>query len=217
MNFLQQLAHHVVRVIVATRTKQLQRQLLEEDLPRAEGLPYAIEPLWAVGGKGRAWLDFANDVTTKDVKLAAQEGYTSVEHMKRYTTQGMAPDQGKNSNISALAVLAAFAPDEADIETAGAIILAADASRIARANVHLVPDPTAPTSETGTRHRTAERVAVCLEDPSAVALVTVPALQHVRGKSRQGQDEHRIQHKQDQVEAQTRPFARRHKADPGHR
>lgn len=75
-------------------------------LPRAEGLPYVIEPLWAVEGKGRAWLDFANDVTTKDVKLAAQEGYTSVEHMKRYTTQGMAPDQGKNSNIGALAVLA---------------------------------------------------------------------------------------------------------------
>lgn len=75
-------------------------------LPRAEGLPYAIEPLWAVEGKGRAWLDFANDVTTKDVKLAAQEGYSSVEHMKRYTTQGMAPDQGKNSNVGALAVLA---------------------------------------------------------------------------------------------------------------
>jgi len=75
-------------------------------LPRAEGLPYVIEPLWAVEGKGRAWVDFANDVTTKDVKLAAQEGYTSVEHMKRYTTQGMAPDQGKNSNVGALAVLA---------------------------------------------------------------------------------------------------------------
>src|SRR5688500_1319327 len=41
----------------------------------------------------------------------------------------------------------------------GAIILAADGSRVARANVHLVPDPDIPTSETGTRHRTAERVA----------------------------------------------------------
>ena len=75
-------------------------------LPKAEGLPYAIEPLWAVEGKGRAWLDFANDVTTKDVKQAAVEGYASVEHMKRYTTQGMAPDQGKSSNVAALAVLA---------------------------------------------------------------------------------------------------------------
>jgi hypothetical protein len=62
-----------------------------------------------VPGKGRAWLDFANDVTVKDVKLAAQEGYASVEHMKRYTTQGMAPDQGKNSNVGALAVLAGLA------------------------------------------------------------------------------------------------------------
>ncbi|MEN9646074.1 MAG: putative integrity scanning protein DisA [Actinomycetota bacterium] len=47
----------------------------------------------------------------------------------------------------------------------GAIILSSDASRIARANVHLVPDPTVPTSETGTRHRTAERVAVSLGVP----------------------------------------------------
>ena len=78
----------------------------EVTLPRAEGTPYAIRPLWLVEGRGRAWLDFANDVTAKDVKLAATEGYSSVEHMKRYTTQGMAPDQGKNSNVGALAVLA---------------------------------------------------------------------------------------------------------------
>lgn len=75
-------------------------------LPEAEDMPYQIKALWAVEGTGRAWLDFANDVTTKDVKLAAQEGFRSVEHMKRYTTQGMAPDQGKNSNVAALAVLA---------------------------------------------------------------------------------------------------------------
>src|SRR5581483_5392175 len=47
----------------------------------------------------------------------------------------------------------------------GAIIVARDASRIARANVHLVPDPTVPTTETGTRHRTAERVARSLDVP----------------------------------------------------
>ena len=75
-------------------------------LPEAEESPYAISAIWDVGGKGRAWLDFANDVTTKDVKLSAQENFRSVEHMKRYTTQGMAPDQGKNSNVAALAVLA---------------------------------------------------------------------------------------------------------------
>ncbi|MES2548995.1 MAG: glycine cleavage T C-terminal barrel domain-containing protein [Pseudomonadota bacterium] len=75
-------------------------------LPEAEDMPYRLKALWAVEGNGRAWLDFANDVTTKDVKLAAQEGFRSVEHMKRYTTQGMAPDQGKTSNVAALAVLA---------------------------------------------------------------------------------------------------------------
>src|SRR5689334_20999715 len=47
----------------------------------------------------------------------------------------------------------------------GAIILGSDTSRIARANVHLVPDPTTPTNETGTRHRTAERVARSLGIP----------------------------------------------------
>ncbi len=47
----------------------------------------------------------------------------------------------------------------------GAIILAPDATRIARANVHLVPDPTVPTTETGTRHRTAERVARSIDVP----------------------------------------------------
>lgn len=81
-------------------------QMPDLPLPQAEDQTYAIAPLWAVPGKKRAWLDFANDVTVKDVGLAAQEGFRSVEHMKRYTTQGMAPDQGKNSNVAALAVLA---------------------------------------------------------------------------------------------------------------
>ena len=76
------------------------------DLPAAEDDAYAIGPFWAVEGKGRAWLDFQNDVTVKDVKLAARENFRSVEHMKRYTTQGMATDQGKTSNVAALAVLA---------------------------------------------------------------------------------------------------------------
>ena len=77
------------------------------DLPDAEDGAVRLRAYWEVpDGKGRAWLDFANDVTTKDVRLAAQENFASVEHMKRYTTQGMAPDQGKNSNIGALAILA---------------------------------------------------------------------------------------------------------------
>jgi diadenylate cyclase len=62
---------------------------------------------------------------------------------------------------------AAFSPQRLSelAKMDGAIILASDASRIARANVHLVPDPTVPTTETGTRHRTAERVARSLKVP----------------------------------------------------
>jgi sarcosine oxidase subunit alpha len=93
--------HAAAQKIVAALGRKVQIEV-----PQAEDAPYAVRALWAVEGKGRAWLDFANDVTTKDVKLAAQEGFRSVEHMKRYTTQGMAPDQGKNSNVAALAVLA---------------------------------------------------------------------------------------------------------------
>jgi heterotetrameric sarcosine oxidase alpha subunit len=76
------------------------------DMPSASDAAGASDVLWYIEGKGRSWLDFQNDVTAKDVKQAAAENFASVEHMKRYTTQGMAPDQGKNSNIAALAVLA---------------------------------------------------------------------------------------------------------------
>lgn len=76
------------------------------DIPDAEDEPTIVSPKWEVHGIGRAWLDFQNDVTTKDVRQAAQENFRSVEHMKRYTTQGMATDQGKSSNVLALAVLA---------------------------------------------------------------------------------------------------------------
>ncbi|MEH6646506.1 sarcosine oxidase subunit alpha family protein [Sulfitobacter sp.] len=81
-------------------------EVAQLELPNADDAPYRISPLWAVAGKGRAWLDFQNDVTVKDIKQAAVENFRSVEHMKRYTTQGMATDQGKNSNVGALAVLA---------------------------------------------------------------------------------------------------------------
>ncbi len=79
---------------------------VEIDTPQAEDTAYKMEPLWAVPGKGRAWVDFQNDVSVKDVKQAVVENFRSVEHMKRYTTQGMATDQGKNSNVTALALLA---------------------------------------------------------------------------------------------------------------
>ncbi|MDQ7249980.1 sarcosine oxidase subunit alpha family protein [Dongia sedimenti] len=72
-----------------------------------EDRPYAIVPTWMPPRrKGKAFVDFQNDVTAKDIKNAHQEGYHSVEHLKRYTTLGMGTDQGKTSNIIALAEMA---------------------------------------------------------------------------------------------------------------
>lgn len=75
------------------------------DIPEAEDENYICEPLWHIEGNGRAWLDFQNDVTVKDLKQSVQENMISIEHMKRYTTQGMAPDQGKNSNVNAIGIM----------------------------------------------------------------------------------------------------------------
>ncbi|MEX0349879.1 MAG: sarcosine oxidase subunit alpha family protein [Paracoccaceae bacterium] len=71
-----------------------------------------MEPVWLMPANAdtplrmKSWLDFQNDVKVSDVQLAAREGYESVEHTKRYTTLGMATDQGKLSNINGLAILA---------------------------------------------------------------------------------------------------------------
>jgi sarcosine oxidase, subunit alpha len=54
----------------------------------------------------RAFVDFQNDVTAKDIKLAVREGFTSIEHVKRYTTTGMATDQGKTSNMNVMGLVA---------------------------------------------------------------------------------------------------------------
>ncbi len=78
-------------------------------LPAAEDAPVNLTPFWYVEGCSRAWLDQQNDVTVKDVKLSHQEGFRSVEHLKRYTTLGMATDQGKTSNMGGLAIMAELA------------------------------------------------------------------------------------------------------------
>ncbi|MBS0377521.1 MAG: sarcosine oxidase subunit alpha family protein [Proteobacteria bacterium] len=56
--------------------------------------------------RGRAFVDWQNDVTSKDLALALREGFRSIEHVKRYTTTGMATDQGKTSNLNALGIVA---------------------------------------------------------------------------------------------------------------
>ena len=72
----------------------------------------ALEALWFAPATGKYnegnkhFIDFQNDVTVADLELAQREGYESVEHTKRYTTFGMATDQGKTSNLNGLGVLA---------------------------------------------------------------------------------------------------------------
>ena len=72
-----------------------------------QGLNANIMPYFHSGFfPGKSFLDLQNDVTVKDVKLAEREGFASVEHVKRYTTLGMATDQGKTANVNAIGVLA---------------------------------------------------------------------------------------------------------------
>ena len=79
-------------------------------LPRLAPEPLALTPLWRVrGAKGKAFIDFQNDVTDKDVELAEREGFRAAELMKRYTTLGMATDQGKTANVTGLAIMAEIA------------------------------------------------------------------------------------------------------------
>ncbi|MCA8909959.1 MAG: FAD-dependent oxidoreductase, partial [Rhodospirillaceae bacterium] len=62
--------------------------------------------LWQVPARGKAFVDFQNDVTAKDLALAQRENYASIEHTKRYTTLGMATDQGKTSGVNAIGIVA---------------------------------------------------------------------------------------------------------------
>ena len=89
-------------------------QLTELGLPvpqvprlTASDEPVSLAPFWQVKSeKGRAWVDLQNDVTAKDIRQAHREGFRTVEHLKRYTTLGMATDQGKTANIAGLAIMA---------------------------------------------------------------------------------------------------------------
>ena len=70
--------------------------------------PLDIEPCWEIPSfrpRAKAFVDLQNDVTAADIRLAEQEGFRSVEHMKRYTTAGMGTDQGKLGNVNAVGIL----------------------------------------------------------------------------------------------------------------
>jgi len=82
-------------------------QATAPDTPKTEDTPRALKTFWHVeASKGMAFVDFQNDVCAKDIVLAHKEGFVSVEHLKRYTTMGMATDQGKLSNVPGLAIMA---------------------------------------------------------------------------------------------------------------
>ncbi len=79
------------------------------EIPKTKKEKNFITPLYYVAkSKGRAWVDLQNDVTSKDILQSYKEGFKSVEHVKRYTTLGMATDQGKNSNVLGIALLAFY-------------------------------------------------------------------------------------------------------------
>ena len=88
--------------------RDLGRTVPKSAIPRTTEDASEVKPLWHVGAhKAKAFVDFQNDVTDADVRLAAQEGFVSIEHLKRYTTLGMATDQGKTSQLNGHALLAA--------------------------------------------------------------------------------------------------------------
>jgi heterotetrameric sarcosine oxidase alpha subunit len=70
---------------------------------------YSIRAIWDIStGRAKRFVDFQNDVTADDLALALEEGYRSIEHVKRYTTLGMGTDQGKTSGMNGLAIVAAL-------------------------------------------------------------------------------------------------------------
>jgi sarcosine oxidase subunit alpha len=91
----------------ATAARDAGRSGSTGSMPPADDAAFSLAPLWHVAGKGKAFVDQQHDVTASDVELAQREGFQSVEHLKRYTTLGMATDQGKTSNVAGLAIMAA--------------------------------------------------------------------------------------------------------------
>ncbi|MEM8699604.1 MAG: hypothetical protein AAGF44_10560 [Pseudomonadota bacterium] len=96
-------ADEAVTALTGRRTRR------NAKMPEPGGWQTPIQPLWEVTLRDRklkSFIDPQHDVTTDDVRQAAREGYSSVEHMKRYTTLGMATDQGKMGGVIGLALLA---------------------------------------------------------------------------------------------------------------
>ncbi|MBT7582743.1 MAG: FAD-dependent oxidoreductase, partial [Kordiimonadaceae bacterium] len=69
-------------------------------------IPFALTVIPSSNKSAKKFVDFQHDVSVNDLNIAHTEGFRSVEHLKRYTTLGMAADQGKTSNMNALAIMA---------------------------------------------------------------------------------------------------------------
>ena len=97
-------ADKIARVLVQDLTGQnVQSSSLGAEVAE---IPYGIDVTWPKKGlKGKAFVDFQNDVTTADIALAVRENFQSIEHVKRYTTAGMAVDQGKIGNPNVIGLV----------------------------------------------------------------------------------------------------------------
>ena len=87
------------------RTATATRYIVDQDRA-GKGVFHKELPTDRSPGRAKAFVDFQNDVTAKDLRLAVREGMKSIEHVKRYTTNGMATDQGKLSNMNGLTIAA---------------------------------------------------------------------------------------------------------------
>jgi len=103
----------------AGRDATAQDHAVERDRT-GSGIPCKDLPTDRDPGKAKAFVDYQNDVTAKDIRLAVREGMRSIEHVKRYTTNGMATDQGKMSNVNGLMIASdalAKAPPQVGLTT----------------------------------------------------------------------------------------------------
>lgn len=95
--------------IASSVAKAFGKSTPEIKIPKSNGWANQIQPLYEVASPAKnqkGFLDPQHDVTATDIRLARQEGFISTEHLKRYTTLGMATDQGKMGNVIGIALMA---------------------------------------------------------------------------------------------------------------
>ncbi|MDP9014777.1 MAG: sarcosine oxidase subunit alpha family protein [Pseudomonadota bacterium] len=90
----------------ATDTGRTSRRFAVEAPARGSDAYLGVLPVASTPSSDKSFVDWQHDVTAKDLALATREGFQSIEHVKRYTTTGMATDQGKTSNLNAMAIVA---------------------------------------------------------------------------------------------------------------